>query len=86
MSKGISEYIFALILVLIVLVVVGYLIYIYYGNAGGTFKYTDCTSKELRYCFDLQSGNSPGSWDTYAPGCTQAGVIPDCTSTTTTTS
>jgi hypothetical protein len=86
MSKAVTGYVIALILVIVVVVLVGYFLFFYYGGFGNTNKYTDCTAKKLRYCFELQSGGQITSWDSYAPGCTQAGVTPDCTTTTTSTS
>jgi len=82
MSKAVSGYVIALILVVLVIVVVGYLIITNYQKFLNTGKYTDCLGKKAKFCYEFKQSGS-GSWDAYAPGCSGVGVkvdpAKDCT-------
>lgn len=77
--KAITNYVIALILVAIVLVIVGYLIFTYYNSFNTSGKYADCTAKRLFFCSQWQQDGAPpsGSWDKFAPGCRSAGISVD---------
>lgn len=81
MNKAVAvPYIIAVILGIVVVAVIGFWFYLSAGQIGGTTSKAFCDGKRTQYCLDwtirgLETGKEPGTWDNYAPGCTNIGVV-----------
>lgn len=86
--KGISTSIVAAIIVVAVVAVAGYNYYLQKPSTPSTqgTALTDCQRKLLSYCVSWDSNNytraaataggNPGSWNTFASGCSRLNVTP----------